>query len=88
MHEVSRRCGVIRDGKTTQGKAPWSRWEGMSRTHWNRSDSRSNENMRIIIHGCEVGDDARDNKELNTGYTNKELNTNGSSPTSSGSLIV
>ena len=79
---------MIRDGKTTQGKAPWSRWEGRSRAHCTGGDSRSNEDMRIMINGCEVGDDARNNKELNTSFTNKESNTNGSSPTSSENIVV
>jgi len=77
---------VIRDGETTQGKAPWSRWEGRSLTHSTGGGSRSYIDMRIMIHGCEVSDEAENNKKLNTGFTNKESNTNGSSPTSSESM--
>ena len=44
--------------------------------------------MRIEIHVVGVVDDAVDNKESNTGFTNKESNTNRSSPTSSGREYV
>ena len=46
--------------------------------------------MRIEIHVVGVVDEAMGNKESNTGFTNKESNTNRSwsSPTSSGREVV